>query len=225
MTQLLRVPSHGQDYSVNAPNKCPLCHHIVLIDKMTFAVSHQDWMEVLYHCPNTECDRLFICHYKIDEKGRKLILEWIQPTEVELAGIPDKVSEISPDFVAIYREAEKAKQSGLLQICGAGFRKAFEFLIKDYAKHLTPNEKERKEINETFSGNVVDKYIADSRVQKVAKRALWLGNDETHYLRKWTQHDVQDLIILIHLTLHWVEMEQLSGKYEEEMPDEQAKGT
>ncbi len=49
--------------------------------------------------------------------------------------------------------------------------------------------------------------------------AFWLGNDETHYLRKWEQHDVDDLVTLIKLTTNWIEIEHLSKSYVEEMPE------
>jgi hypothetical protein len=91
-------------------------------------------------------------------------------------------------------------------------------LIKDYAKSLTPEK--GKDIEKKFAGAVVDEYIADKRIQAAAKRALWLGNDETHYLKKWESHDIEDLIVLIKLTTDWIDIEQLSKKYVREMPDE-----
>ncbi len=103
------------------------------------------------------------------------------------------------------------------RIAGPGYRKAFEFLIKDYAKSLTPDKE--KDIEKKFSGVVVSEYIQDARIQAVAKRCLWLGNDETHYLRRWTDHDVGDLVTLIKLTANWIEIEHLSKSYVEQMPD------
>ena len=106
---------------------------------------------------------------------------------------------------------------GLTQIAGPGYRKAFEFLVKDYAKSLKPDDSER--IEKLFSGNVVNEFITDPRIQAVAKRALWIGNDEIHYLRKWVAHDIDDLITLIKLAINWVEIERLSQSYTEEMPE------
>jgi hypothetical protein len=53
----------------------------------------------------------------------------------------------------------------------------------------------------------------------VAKRAVWIGNDETHYIKKWNNKDLTDLKILIDLTLHWIEMESLTETYYVEMPE------
>ncbi|MFZ1989529.1 MAG: hypothetical protein WAW96_07115 [Alphaproteobacteria bacterium] len=125
--------------------------------------------------------------------------------------MPAHIQKLSPAFVAIYREAEEAKQLGLLQIAGPGYRKAFEFLIKDYAIAMKPDN--AAEIKEAFSGSVVKNYVPDPRIAPLAERSLWLGNDETHYLRKWVDHDIKDLIRLIDLTMHWMEIDLSSKEY------------
>ncbi|MEW6164250.1 MAG: hypothetical protein AB1642_04230, partial [Pseudomonadota bacterium] len=130
---------------------------------------------------------------------------------------PEAVSAISPAFLSVFAEAEEAAQMGLNQIAGPGYRKAFEFLIKDYAKSIAPDR--AAEIEAKFAGAVVSDFVGDPRIQAVAKRSLWLGNDETHYLRKWTDHDVSDLVTLIKLTANWIEIDHLSKSYVESMPD------
>jgi hypothetical protein len=128
----------------------------------------------------------------------------------------EAISTLSPTFVSIFTEATEAMYLGLKQVAGPGYRKSFEFLIKDYAKSLAPTKEQ--EIESKFSGAVVKDFIPDARIQAVATRRLWLGNDETHYLRKWTDHDVGDLVTLIKLTTHWIEIEQLSKVFVQEMP-------
>ena len=120
-------------------------------------------------------------------------------------------------FVSVFAEADEAKHLGLRQIAGPEYRKAFEYLIKDYAKKV--NKEDPKKLEETFSGTVVDQYISDVRIQAVAKRSLWLGNDETHYLRKWSDQTLDDLVTLIRLTGHWIEIEAQSKSYIDEMPE------
>ena len=70
-----------------------------------------------------------------------------EPKPEEISPIAE---EISPNFVSIYKEAMEAQEYGLVQICGPGFRKAFEFLIKDYAKQLVDNDKEKKTIENSL---------------------------------------------------------------------------
>ncbi len=50
--------------------------------------------------------------------------------------------------------------------------------------------------------------------------AAWLGNDETHYERRWVDKDVEDLRRLIDITCHWIEMNVLTAQYRQEMKPE-----
>ncbi len=90
-------------------------------------------------------------------------------------------------------------------------------MIKDYAKAIDASKSQ--EIDDKFAGNVVNEFIPDTRVQAVAKRALWLGNDEVHYIRKWVDMNVDDLINLIRLTIDWIEIERDSKKYVDALED------
>ncbi len=38
----------------------------------------------------------------------------------------------------------------------------------------------------------------------------WIGNDETHYVRKFNKEDVNTLILLINLSLKWIEREEVT---------------
>lgn len=65
----------------------------------------------------------------------------------------------------------------------------------------------------------IDDYVDDVKINAVAKRAVWLGNDETHYVRKWEGKDVQDLKGLIRLTILWIEKEMETERLLAEMPE------
>ena len=98
---------------------------------------------------------------------------------------------------------------------GIGLRKALEFLVKDFALKEHPDKEDA--IKKTFLGSCIENYIDDANVKECARRAAWLGNDETHYLRKWTDKDVKDLKLLITLTVHWIDNVLLTRKYLAEM--------
>jgi hypothetical protein len=205
----------NSSYPVEYPDRCPICHHYGDIGvRNTFLHPAQRGVEVVFQCPFPGCQSFFIGYY--GPKGNKT-LKGLKPQEPDLTHFPEIVADLSPQFIAIFKEAEQATQLGLTQVAGPGYRKAFEFLIKDYAKSLSPEK--AGDIEKAFSGNVVRDYIPDPRIQAVAKRALWLGNDETHYLRTWASHDVDDLIKLIRLAIDWIEIERLSRTYTEGMPE------
>ena len=110
-------------------------------------------------------------------------------------------------------EAAEAYQLG--QIAGAGYRKALEFLIKDYA--IKKNPEKEDEIKKSFLGNCINNFVPDENVKECARRAVWLGNDETHYIRKWEEKDINDLKILIRLTQAWILNSLLTEGYLAEM--------
>lgn len=171
-------------------------------------------IQVVYQCAFTGCKSFFVGYS--GQRGQKE-LKALKPVKPNPSVFPDAIRELSPTFVSVFHEAEEAAHMGLTQIAGPGYRKAFEFLIKDYAKSLAPDR--REQIAKAFSGVVVSEYITDPRIQSVAKRTLWLGNDETHYLRKWTAHDLNDLTTLIRLAVNWIEIDQLSRHYFTSMPE------
>jgi hypothetical protein len=129
----------------------------------------------------------------------------------------DSIKGISPTFCEIYEEAHKAEQFGLEQICGVGYRKALEFLIKDYL--ITNRPADDAAIRKTLLGPCIENYVTDPRVKEIAKRAAWLGNDETHYERRWIDKDLNDLKTMIRLALHWIEAEALTAEALKTMPD------
>lgn len=114
-------------------------------------------------------------------------------------------------------QAEAAGSAGLDQLVGIGLRKALEFLIKDFAIAEQPNEKTN--IEKIMLGPCITKYITDPKVQFCASRAAWLGNNETHYVRKWTTMDISNLRDLIRLIVLWIEGDLLMKKYKDEMPE------
>ena len=94
-------------------------------------------------------------------------------------------------------------------------------MIKDFliAHKYKDNFSVHEKIKFAFLGKVIDDFVDEERIIKFAKRAAWLGNDETHYLRKWAGHDVDDLVALIKLTSNWIEIDHLSRSYVQEMPE------
>jgi len=118
---------------------------------------------------------------------------------------------LSPAFVQIFGEAEFAEQEELMQICGVGYRKALEFLIKDYLIKKKPDKEEF--IKKKFLGNCIKEDIDNLKIKQIAEKATWLGNDETHYIRRWEDKDLKDLKILINITVHYILIDIQADNY------------
>ena len=102
----------------------------------------------------------------------------------------EAIDKLSPRFVDIYHQAEAAEQDGCRDICGAGYRKALEFLVKDFAIRHNPSDAER--IASTNLGEVISK-LGSEKLKVLAERSAWLGNDETHYVKKHEEYSVSDM--------------------------------
>jgi hypothetical protein len=202
-------------YVDRTPDKCPVCHHgIIPIDWNTAYVGDDNSVERLLQCPNDMCR---LAQYTSRDHTSALRFQRCVPTELLTPTQPEAIKNLSVDFCSIFGEAYKAEQYGLLLVAGPGYRKAFEFLIKDYAKASNPPEC-KAEIEKMPLGDCIIKYIEDERIKQIARRATWLANDEVHYVRKWENKDLKDVKALIQLTLHWIEMVHLTKQVLTDMP-------
>ena len=89
--------------------------------------------------------------------------------------------------------------------------------MKDYTISLDPTKADA--IKKKFLGAVISDHIDDQSIKECARRATWLGNDETHYIREWETKDIKDLKALITLTAGWISAHLLTKKYLSEMPE------
>lgn len=138
----------------------------------------------------------------------------VPPQEIDI-DIAKEVRDLSPAYVAIYTQAAKAEMLGLTELNGVGYRKALEFLIKDYLCYLHPEECHT--IKQKFLGACIRDYVSDPRLKECADRTAWLGNDAAHYERRWNDRDIEDLKLLLQLTSYWILSELLTQKFTDQM--------
>ena len=209
----------AQRFNLNFPDECPMCHRNVApiqISAIRVLESLRPEIDVAFRCTNLDCDSMFIGIYKPDDAS-EWFLEKTTPQTPENKEFEETILKLSPSFIKIYNQAIAAEAYDLDQIVGMGLRKALEFLIKDFVIKLNP-EKDAT-IRKTLLGNVIKNYIEDQNLKRVAERAVWLGNDETHYERVWTNQDLDDLKRLIHLSVNWIDNVLTSQAYIDDMPE------
>lgn len=211
------------------PDECPRCHAkgTPTLWGSHGSVSPDHTMRLALKCPNRRCGRLYFAVYR---RGRiqgafdsttAFILSVIEPFEFRERDFGSHIGTVSPRFCRIMNQATHAEARGLDEIAGPGYRKALEVLIKDFAKlpyeaeaqiakdagdasAQAGAEKHIDQIEHLFLGPCIKQYIDDPRIKDIAERAIWLGNDETHYLRKWPEQDISALKRLIDLVIHFV---------------------
>ena len=149
-------------------------------------------------------------------------LQILYPHDADEALIGSKeIKSVSPNFVKIYSQASIAEKTGLSEICGMGYRKALENLVTDFAIYknslasLNPLVVEdmpwelNKKIHEYHSD--MPDFIA------CAERAAWIGNDETHMVKKQINFSITDMKELINVLVQGVKLKVMAEDYKTKM--------
>lgn len=212
-------------YDSATPELCPLCHQAIQPSALVAVEQRLKEGAVIYHiayqCSRGSCGGIFIGLYTDEPIGggqKRLKLLGCLPQIRKDKVFPEVVTNVSPRFALIYNQALAAEAYRLDQVCGMGYRKALEFLIKDYAIHKNPDD-ENSILSASLSG-CINNYVDNANIKSCAEKAAKLGNDEAHYLRKWEDHDISDLKTLIRLTVIWIESEMLTEQYGEDMGED-----
>jgi Domain of unknown function (DUF4145) len=198
------------------PRICPFCHASIVPLILAHNFNDSGSTEIVFTCPAEFCGQAFIAYYRYshDENG----IDHYQFSDFTTRGNPlqcyfsNEIRRISPEFCKIYREAYTAEQSKLLRVAGIGYRKALEFLVKEYliSKETADNKIEKMTLNECIQ------KIDDPEIKEAADIARLLGNDESHFFRKH-DYSVQDLRRVIGIVQSYIEKKHELLKMRESM--------
>lgn len=187
-------------FSIEVPKKCPYCgirsqirvHTSYFIQRnqnnrwqSLVSSIRRDYFELFVVSQCEECQRPFISKYEM--RRRLNVMEYLPaklidtyPTYHATVSHHEKIVQLSPRFVKTLNEALHAEESNLYEICGMGYRKALEILIKDFAIKMHPESK--TDIEGKMLGQCIGMYIDNPMIKSLAKASSWIGNDMTHYL-------------------------------------------
>jgi len=152
------------------PDVCPQCHHKVDPQKGTGFYNSKkqhsnEALEVIYRCPSLDCHEVFIGYYS-KAGGANFYLRKTEPKKAIERDFSTTISGISFDFPKIYNQALAAENAGLDQICGTGYRKALEFLVKDYLIKQVEEETEQEKIKDEQLGTSIKNRIKDANIKE-----------------------------------------------------------
>ncbi|MEE0709933.1 MAG: hypothetical protein UCO57_14290 [Gemmiger sp.] len=182
--------------------KCPLCHSafngeimassIAPYEFKEYGEAKRDWaLYALHYCQVCGLGFCGIYSRKKDSDIGDVFKPVIAvPENNEPLQLDPEISKISPSFVKIFEEAYAAEKSDLTLICGMGYRKALEFLVKDY---LIEKDSEAADAiaKEPLAQSI--RRIDNQQIRILAERSAWLGNDETHYTKKHDGYSYKDI--------------------------------
>lgn len=199
------------DFEYEEIEECPRCHFAVqpriinacYVDEgLSDSFCH---LYITFYCP--KCHRPFLTDYRQNDLGRSYQYagEYTQaPVTPNYEKFTPQISALSPTFVSTYAQAQEAEASGLSEICGLGYRKALEYLVKDYLCHVDPEHEE--DIKKELLGHSINR-IDNRKIKTLAERSTWIGNDETHYVRKHENLNVDDMKRFIIAMVRYVDSE------------------
>ena len=78
------------------------------------------------------------------------------------------------------------------------------FHYQVYAIHKNPDAAE--EIKNKPLVKCIEQYITSDSITALAKRSAWIGNDETHYVRKHEELNFTDMKTFIEATQYFISM-------------------
>lgn len=181
--------------SVELSAFCPCCgihlHPTILSSFMTeYDNETFNTIYILNFCP--KCNECFISKHTFDsEEMNGYTFHSSAPMSPFNQDFSENIADLSPDFVKIYNESFYAEQLGLVSICGMGYRKALEFLVKDYI--ISKNPESKNIVSSKMLASCINEFISDEKLKALSKASAWIGNDETHYIRKHVDYNVKNL--------------------------------
>lgn len=206
------------NFRINTPSTCPHCgfavspsilssHYVVLAESYKDNNFHYR-IFVKFIC--SKCLKAFdseysYCYRLIDFSKHTLNPETTYPVYHEKPEHSEHIKNLSERYVKIYNQAYFAEESNLTEICGMGYRKALEFLIKDFAIML--HEDKEEEIKKASLSQCIQNYIDNTRIKNTAKASTWLGNDETHYCRTHEDYSLKELKRFLESTEYFINSE------------------
>lgn len=209
------LPNNGifkGSIEIQSPSHCPMCNAATQINPLTnWLIQKNDESNELfsfYFCSN--CEKFFIGHYEVLGYEESELISFSPEKSYKTKDFSKFITELSSNFCKIYNQAYIAQQQDLNEISGIGYRKALEFLVKDYAISRNPNESVN--IKSLNLSSCINKYIESPQIKDLATAATWIGNDETHYIKKNINYNLEDMLEFIDVMVSFIDSELTISK-------------
>lgn len=188
------------------PVECPHCGAFStpqIVSYSSFSYSGMKVWTFIFH--NDCCDKKSFAVYKIQDKEAEFL--GILPPVRKLPQLPTSMLEISPRFVNLYSQSFNAEQNSYFELAGSGYRNAIEVLIKDFA--INELNCSTKEVCKKSLSQAIEEYLPNINASISADVMRALGNDYTHYERKYEDVDFQVLKRYLQIFINSIDCEYL----------------
>lgn len=209
-------PEHTLKLLVEFPDTCPWKNHkFVPKFKVALHSECEDYILVhaIFYCEL--CLKCFMVIYQFGKSDSGKICSsrilYIIPATTQTTDFSTYIKNEYPRFVEVYHQAELAEQKKLNEICGLGYRKSFEILVKDYLIKQHPDDRDTI-VDCRSLKRCIDKYLTNENAHTFALASAYLGNDEAHYLKIHTEYGIEELKSNIINFVAYIELEISSAR-------------
>lgn len=196
--------------TVDVPKICPYCNEkaIPILVHQTSIPNQADLnVAIAFTLQCIICGKFYLAQYRVTRNNTRYANIELIPADFKPklnVNIPENIRLTSPKFVEIYEQSLYAEKYELSHLIGIGFRKATEFLLKDYAINLNHDDKDRI-VKMPLMQVITEFFEQQPELLVLAKATTWLGNDETHYNKIHTDKDLSDLKKFLHVLISTID--------------------
>ncbi len=175
-------------YESEVPIKCPYCDTVIEPHPIHCAgLNYTDTSNVyITTFRGNCCSKVFFTTHEIDKTSKKGTFLYVYPF-TKSRRFTNAVQIISPRFIQLYNQAFFAEKHNFFELAGSGYRSATEVLIKDYAINIL-KEPYNKVVKKTLY-EAIGAYLPSIKLSTSADVVRVIGNDYTHYERKYKDVD------------------------------------
>ena len=195
------------DLNVTLPSICPRCGRdlsaIPLSSNHVGNFNYEETYAVVIQC--LLCKKSIYLDVKRSSASPMIGIILNSYPGNQIFDLPSGIEVLYPDFAKMYCEAASAEARNFSGICGMGFRKALEILVKQYAVKAFPADADT--IYKEFLSQTISR-IQNAKIQTLARAATWLGNDQTHLQTIHPEYSVADIKAFIKTLCYHILMEE-----------------
>lgn len=179
------------DFSFSKPTLCPHCGvstDAICRDAraLPFSSAGGQLHFVSFAWACTACGRHFVSCHVADKDQSTAALVCVYPPAAPYAPDP-LVQDLSPRFVDLYRQAQAAEDLEAWDVAAMGYRAALEVLLKDYA--IRALGRDEKAVARSKLADLIVEVFHEQELVNCADVVRLLGNDYTHFQRRYTDVD------------------------------------
>lgn len=190
----------------NKPATCPFCGYgtdAPFLEKNTYSFNEHNIIVATCRCTSCGKTFFFASEYHKDSLYQPVTIPAISYTSYE-----NKIlSSISERFIDMYNQALQSEFVGNIELAAIGYRAALEILVKDFA--IGELQKPIEEVKRKKLHDAIGEYLSQNELVNTADVIRILGNDYTHYERKYPQHDFELLKSYMEIFLKQIEVQYM----------------